>query len=93
MGACDNYAVNAILTDLRCMPLLQRCATVGTVSGGLVGAIAGLIIGLSTHAATAWFALFELGIPAGVVGGLAGLIAALMVMGGRRIRRSITRSA
>jgi hypothetical protein len=46
---------------------------------GLIGAVVGLIVGLRVHPATAWFAVFELGIPAAivgvVVGGAAGAIA------------------
>jgi hypothetical protein len=35
---------------------------------GAMGCIAGLIIGLTVYAPTAWFATFELGIPCAVVG-------------------------
>ena len=33
----------------------------------------GLVVGLLVHPATAWFAVFELGIPASILGGLLGL--------------------
>jgi thiol:disulfide interchange protein len=35
--------------------------------------VAGLVAGLLVHPATAWFAVFELGIPASILGGLLGL--------------------
>jgi hypothetical protein len=82
--------VNAILAGLRRKPLVERWATVGAALGFVVGAIVGLIIGLNVYAATAWFALFELGIPAGIAGGLVGLIAGLIVTMGRRFKRSQT---
>jgi hypothetical protein len=59
----------------------------------VIGAIVGLIIGLGARVATAWFAAFELGVPAAIGGGLVGCIAALIVMAGRRVKRSNTFSA
>jgi hypothetical protein len=56
------------------LPLILRWAAVGALSVGGVGAVAGLVVGLLVHPATAWFAVFELGIPASVLGGLVGLI-------------------
>jgi LytS/YehU family sensor histidine kinase len=41
---------------------------------GLVGGIVGLVVGLVAHWQTAWFAVFELGIPCLILGGLAGLV-------------------
>jgi hypothetical protein len=38
------------------------------------GAIIGLVVGLHVYAATAWAAMFELGIPAVVAGGTIGLL-------------------
>ncbi len=39
---------------------------------GLLGGMAGFIVGLLVYAPTAWAAAFELGIPAAVIGGLSG---------------------
>ncbi|HEY5196729.1 MAG TPA: hypothetical protein VIJ51_06855 [Solirubrobacteraceae bacterium] len=69
------------------MPLPARLACVGAISAGALGAIAGLVIGLVTHPPTAWFAVFEAGLPAGIAGGLLGLIAGtagLVVSAARR---------
>jgi ABC-type uncharacterized transport system permease subunit len=73
--------------------LYWRCATLGAATGGVIGAIVGLIIGLYANPVTAWFALFELGIPAFIAGGLVGCIAALTVAAARRIKRSTMPSA
>jgi hypothetical protein len=51
-----------------------RWTTVGAALAGLVGGVAGLVIGLLVYPPTAWFAVFELGIPASIVGGLVGLV-------------------
>jgi hypothetical protein len=84
--------VDTIRVEPRSKGLFERCATVGVVSGTVIGGIAGLIIGLIGHADTAWFAMFELGIPAGIACGLIGCATALVVMAGRLIRRSVTLS-
>ncbi|MFZ0039843.1 MAG: hypothetical protein WAK93_00925 [Solirubrobacteraceae bacterium] len=68
--------------------LLERWATTGAAMGGLMGAVAGLIVGLMANPATAWFAIFELGVPAGVAGGLIGCVAAVIMTAARRIRDS-----
>ena len=85
--------MNAIRAELRRCSLLERCATLGAATGGVIGAIVGLIIGLDANPATAWFAVFELGIPAGIAGGLVGCIAALILAAARRIKRSTIPSA
>ncbi|MHB8657296.1 MAG: hypothetical protein ACYC91_04960 [Solirubrobacteraceae bacterium] len=72
---------------LRSKPFVGRWATVGAALGFVAGGIVGLIVGLNVHAATAWFALFELGVPAGIAGGLIGLIAGLIVAACRRADR------
>jgi len=68
---------------------ILRWAAIGAAVAGLVGGIAGLIIGLSVHPATAWFAIFELGLPAtllgGLVGALSGAIASAMTLARRRV--------
>jgi riboflavin transporter FmnP len=56
---------------------------------GVIGAIVGLVVGLLAYPPTAWFAVFELGVPAAIAGGVVGLVAALIVTAGRRIKRLI----
>jgi hypothetical protein len=54
----------------------------------VIGAVAGLVIGLIVFAPTAVFAVVELGLPATIIGGVIGLLAGVTVIAGRRIRRS-----
>jgi hypothetical protein len=66
--ACENPSVRAFLADFRDEPLIQRWATIGVGVGFVLGGIGGLIRGLEVYAATAWFAAFEIGVPAAIVG-------------------------
>jgi hypothetical protein len=65
---------------------LSRFVLVGMVSAGAVGGVVGLVVGLRVYPPTAWFALFELGVPATIVGALLGLATGLSVKGVWRIR-------
>ena len=80
--------MNKIELWLRDLSLPARWAVVSASSVGVVGAIVGLVIGLLTYAPTAPFALVELGLPAALAGGVLGLVASLVVMVGRRMKRS-----
>jgi len=80
--------VNALMAKLRGVSLLERCAIVGAGGGGAAGAITGLVVGLLVHAQTAWFAVFEAGIPGSLLGGLVGTTVAVVIAAGRRIARS-----
>jgi riboflavin transporter FmnP len=75
---------------LRDLPRTAAWALVGAGSAGLIGAVAGLIIGLFVYAPTAWFAAIEVGLPAvvvgAVIGALAGTIATLTGRPGKRPR-------
>jgi hypothetical protein len=82
------WCVNKIELWLRDLSLPARWAVVSASSVGVVGAIVGLVIGLLTYAPTAPFALVELGLPAALAGGVLGLVASLVVMVGRRMKRS-----
>lgn len=75
------------LADLAAMPVIQRFATIGVLTGAVVGGICGLIRGLEVHPATAWFAIFELGVPGAIAGGVLGLGCGLMVAAARRLKR------
>jgi len=63
-----------IRATLASLPVVRRCVLVGAVSIGLLGAIAGLIIGLFTYAPTAPFAVIELGLPAAIAGAILGFV-------------------
>jgi hypothetical protein len=65
-----------------------RYAVEGAVSLGVVGAVAGLVIGLVVHPLTAPFAVVELGLPGATLGGLVGLVLGGAVDVARRAKRS-----
>lgn len=72
---------------LRSLSFPARWATVGALALGLLGAVAGLAIGLHVDVNTAWFGIFELGIPATIVGGAIGFMAGGLVAAGHRVLR------
>jgi hypothetical protein len=76
-----------LLTDLRDSSLPMRCTWLGMVSAGAVGAIVGLAVGLHVHAATAWFAMLEIGLPAAIAGGAVGFLTGCMIVMAKRLRR------
>ena len=84
--------MNAIAAPLRSLPLPARWAIAGAAAAGVIGAIAGLVIGLHAYAPTAAFAVVELGLPAAIAGGILGLAAGVIVTAGRRIKGDDRRS-
>lgn len=66
--------MKGFVTKVRADPSPANCARAGVLIAGAVGMIIGLVIGLQVYAATAWAAMFELGVPAAVVGGVAGFL-------------------
>jgi len=76
-----------MVAQLRGLPLPGRWAAVGAMCAGMIGAVAGLVIGLIVNAPTAPFAVVELGLPATILGGVVGLVAGAIVIAGRRIGR------
>jgi hypothetical protein len=65
--------------------LLWRWTFFGAAFAGLAGAIGGLIVGLLVYPPTAWFAVFELGLPASILGGLIGAGSGAVVCAVRRV--------
>ena len=45
----------------------------------------GLVVGLHVNPATAWFAVFEVGVPAGIVGAVLGAVVGLLAVSVNRI--------
>jgi len=64
-----------------------RVALLGGVAAGALGGVVGLVIGLRVHAATAWFAALEIGVPAAVLGFVLGLVAGSVTSLSRQRRR------
>ena len=71
----------------RTWPLPARSAVIGATIAGVVGAVVGLIVGLYAYAPTAWFALFELGLPSALVGAALGAaVGAILTLRRRAVR-------
>ncbi|MHB2023822.1 MAG: hypothetical protein ACYCO3_10905 [Mycobacteriales bacterium] len=68
--------VQLMAAELRGLPLPGRWAAVGATCVGVIGAVAGLVIGLIVHPPTALFAVVELGLPATIIGGSLGSLLA-----------------
>jgi hypothetical protein len=81
---CDTAAMRAVAAVMR-LPVLQRSAVTGAVCAGVLGGVAGLVLGLLAYPPTAWFAVFEVGIPAAMAGGILGLISGSVVLAVRRL--------
>jgi len=71
--ASDSSRGIGSMQSLRALPLPVRWTVVGATAGVLFGCVLGLVVGLVVHWQTAWFAVFELGVPASILGGLLGL--------------------
>jgi hypothetical protein len=84
----DRRGISVLPAGLRAVPLPIRWSIVGSGSAGVTGAIVGLAAGLYVYPPTAWFAVFELGVPAAITGAVIGLIVGLIAMAGRRIKRA-----
>jgi hypothetical protein len=67
------------------LPVLPRSAVAGAVCAGALGGVAGLVLGLLAYPPTAWFAVFEVGIPAAMAGGILGLVAGSVALAVRRL--------
>lgn len=70
---------------LQSMHIVPRLSLAGAACAGFVGGIVGLVIGLRVYAPTAWFAVFELAVPAAFVGAFLGMVAGLLVLSVRRL--------
>jgi ABC-type uncharacterized transport system permease subunit len=73
-------------------PILSRWAAIGLLCGFIVGAVLGLVVGLDANPSTAWFAVFEAGIPAAFLGGLIGVVSAAVTHVVQRCGRRRTSS-
>ena len=70
---------------LATLPVVSRFAVVGASACAVLGGLVGLVLGLRADPATAWFALFEVGVPAGVVGAVVGAVVGLLALTVRRV--------
>ena len=74
---CDTLpwwsAAARILAAVGRPPLPVRFA-LAAVACGVLGALLGLVLGLRSYPATAWFAALEVGVPAALLGAVVGLV-------------------
>lgn len=66
----------------------EKGALIGAVCVGILGALAGLAWGLMVYPPTAWFAVFEAGLPAMIVGAALGAFVGLAVRAYARPKES-----
>ncbi len=66
------------------LPLLGRYCVLGALFAGVLGCVAGLVIGLFVYAPTAWAATFEVGVPAAILGAVLGLVVGALVLASKR---------
>ena len=69
------------------MPLVLRFAVVGSTAALLLGGLLGLVLGLLAYPPTAWLAVFEVGIPAGILGAVFGAFIGMVTGTVQRIKR------
>jgi hypothetical protein len=67
-------------TGLGLQPSALRWSLVGAGTAGVIGGVAGLVVGLFAYHPTAWFAVFQLAIPSAVLGALVGLVCGAFVL-------------
>jgi hypothetical protein len=67
-------------SQLATVPLIPRFAVVGSTAAGILGGLVGLVLGLRAYAATAWFAVFEVGVPAAIAGAALGALTGLVAV-------------
>lgn len=71
-------------SQLATMPLVPLFAVVGSVTALMLGGLVGLVLGLRAYPATAWFAVLEVGVPAGIAGAVVGAFVGLLATTVRR---------
>jgi hypothetical protein len=69
------------------MAIVLRFAVIGSIAVGVLGALVGLILGLRAYPATAWLAVFEVGVPAGMAGAVVGAVVGLVGVVIRKVIR------
>lgn len=67
------------------LPLILRLAVVCSTTACVLGGLVGLVLGLRAYPPTAWFAVFEVAIPAGILGAVVGALVGVVAVMVQRI--------
>jgi hypothetical protein len=67
------------------LPVVTRYAVVGATACAILGGLVGLVLGFRSYPATAWSAVFEGAVPAGIAGAGAGAVTGLLAVSVQRI--------
>jgi hypothetical protein len=67
------------------LPLIPRLAVVCSITACGLGGLVGLVLGLRAYPPTAWFAVFEVAIPAGILGAVLGALVGVVAVTVQRI--------
>jgi hypothetical protein len=81
--------VPEVRAGLAHLPLPIRVSVSCALVSGVLGGICGLVLGLIAYPPTAWFAVFEVGVPAGLVGGVGGLVVGGLLWLARRGQQTV----
>jgi hypothetical protein len=73
---------------LASVPIIPRFVVVCSTTALLFGGLVGLVLGLRAYPPTAWFAVLEVGVPAGILGALLGAFVGMVTATMQRISRS-----
>jgi hypothetical protein len=74
-------------SQMAAMQLIPRFAIAGALVALLLGGLVGLVLGLRAYPPTAWFAVFEVGIPAGALGAVLGAFVGMVAGTVQRMNR------
>ena len=77
----------SVRSQMSAMPLIPRFTVGGSVAALLLGGLVGLVLGLRAYPPTAWFAIFEVGIPAAVAGAALGAFVGIVTATVQRLAR------
>jgi hypothetical protein len=69
---------------LAALPLVTRFAVVGATACAVLGGLVGLVLGLRAYPPTAWFAVFEVAVPAAIAGAVVGAVVGLVALTAHR---------
>lgn len=82
--------IKELWRNIAMIPIMLRFALLGAALCGVAGGVVGLVVGLNVYAPTAWFAVFEIGLPSGILGAALGFLVGGCVHFARFLARLIS---